>query len=727
MTPKNGNRRTTYRSCNLCEAICGLTIDHDDTTVFAIRGDPEDPLSQGYICPKAVALQDLYTDPDRLRTPVLRTESGFVPISWDDAYDHIERELWRVRSTHGNDAVAMYLGNPTVHNYGAMLFAPPLLKALRTKNRFSATSVDQLPHHFASHHMFGHGLCIPVPDIDRTQVMLILGANPVVSNGSLMTAPGVKRRLKAIQQRGGQVVVVDPKRTQTAALADEHITIRPGTDALFLAALLHVVLETKDVSHTLGPLFKNVAALKSSVATLTPTLTATHTGVPAETTRRTAMALVQATSAVVYGRMGVSTQANGGLCHWLINALNIVTGNLDRPGGQMFPDPAVPIVSKRGTLGKSGRWHSAVRQLPEFEGELPVSAMAEDMLTTGPKQIRALITNAGNPVLSTPNGTQLERALDGLDFYVAIDIYVNETTRHANIILPPTAGLETDHYDLVFNAFAVRNVAKYSPATLKPAKDARHDYQIFKELARRMTPRARGIRPRLNASIRRATAAWSTPQRLINLGLMLGPYGASKNPTNGLTLRRLKQAAHGVDLGPLTPRLPGVLRTRDQTVNVAPDVFVQRLAEVVSGLNEPVHAPGTLALIGRRDLRDNNSWMHNTDRLMRGKTRCTLQMNPVDAKRLALRNGDDVTVRSRVGAIVLPLEVSDALMPGVVSIPHGYGHHRRGTDLNVAIQHAGVSINDVQDDQIIDPLTGNAAFSGQRVTVTLAAENSDDR
>ena len=542
MTLKNGTRRTTFRSCNLCEAICGLTIDHDDTTVFSIRGDPDDPLSQGYLCPKAVALQDLYADPDRLRTPVLRTDSGFVPISWDDAFDRIERELWKVRDTHGNDAVAVYLGNPTVHNYGAMLFAPKLIKALRTKNRFSATSVDQLPHHFAAHHMFGHGLCIPVPDIDRTHFMLILGANPVVSNGSLMTAPGVKRRLQAIQQRGGQVVVVDPKRTQTAALADEHIAIRPGTGALFLASLLHVVLEVVDLSQTLGPLFKNVSMLKSCVSALTPEFTATHTGVPAETTRQTAVALAEATSAVVYGRMGVSTQANGGLCHWLINVLNSVTGNLDRPGGHMFPAPAVSVVSQRGTLGKSGRWHSAVRQLPEFEGELPVSALAEDMLTTGPKQIRAFITNAGNPVLSTPNGRQLDRALEGLDFFVAIDIYVNETTRHANIILPPTAGLETDHYDLVFNTFAVRNVAKYSPAALKPAAGARHDYQIFKELTRRMTRRASGIGPRLKGSVRRAAEAWTTPQRLLNIGLMQGPYGASKKPKSGLTLRRLKRA-----------------------------------------------------------------------------------------------------------------------------------------------------------------------------------------
>ena len=480
---------TAYRSCNLCEAICGLVIEHDGNQVVSIKGDPDDPLSRGHICPKAIALQDVHTDPDRLRTPMKRTSSGFEPISWDEAFDLAEQKLTQIREQHGNDAVALYLGNPTVHHWGALLFQSFLKKALQTKNQFAATSVDQLPHHLAASLMFGHALRIPIPDIDRTQFMLILGANPAASNGSLMTAPDVKNRIKAIRKRGGKVFLLDPRKTESAKIVDQHFFINPATDVYFLAALLNRILTSNSIDLGDNAEFtKNIDQLRAAVAPFSLEIATQKTGVDADTIAMLADEFVAAESAVVYGRMGVSTQASGSLCHWLMNAINLVTGNLDRPGGQMFATPAVSLVGGSGTTEEFGRWKSRVRGLPEFEGDLPVSVLNEEITTPGDGQIRALITNAGNPVLSTPNGGTLDSAIESLDFYVAIDVYINETTRHADLILPPPTGLEVNHYDFVFNALAVHDVAKYSPQTFKPAEGSKYDWEIMRELAVRLWP-----------------------------------------------------------------------------------------------------------------------------------------------------------------------------------------------------------------------------------------------
>ena len=454
--------QTSFRSCNLCEAICGLTIEHDGKQVVSIKGDKDDPLSRGHICPKAIALQDIHADPDRLKTPVRRTENGFEPISWEDAFDLVESKLTQIREQHGDDSVALYLGNPTVHNSGALLFQKYLKRSLNTRNRFAATSVDQLPHHLAASLMFGHGLMIPIPDIDNTDSMLMLGANPAASNGSLMTAPDVKNRLKAITKRDGKVVLVDPRRTESAKLVTDHHFIRPGTDAFLLAAILNRLFQNDAVNlGRLNSFTKGVEQLKNAFAEFTAQNVSQITGMDSATIENIADEFATAKRAVAYGRMGVSTQPHGGLCHWLINAINLVTGNLDRTGGQMFAKPAVSLVGKSGTTHEFGRWKSRVRGLPEFEGDLPVAVLAEEILTPGKGQIKALVTSSGNPVLSTPNGVQLEQALEQLDFYVAHDIYINETTRHADLILPSPSGLETDHYDFVFLAIAVCNVAKY--------------------------------------------------------------------------------------------------------------------------------------------------------------------------------------------------------------------------------------------------------------------------
>lgn len=716
-------RQTHYRTCNLCEAMCGLAITYQDTQILSIRGDKADHFSRGHICPKATALEDIYHDPDRLKRPVRRTADGWEEISWDDAFSQVVENINRIQADHGRNAIGIYLGNPNVHNLGSILYNIPLIRSLRTKNRFSATSVDQLPHHVAADLMFGHQLLLPIPDVDRTQFMLIMGANPVASNGSLMSAPGISKRLKAIQKRGGRVVVIDPRRSETAVLADEHLFIKPGGDALFLLAVIHTIFrEGLANPGPLAEITEGFADLERIAADFSPAVVAPKINMTAAAMQRLARAFAQAESAVCYGRIGLSTQPFGGLCQWLINALNILTGNLDRPGGAMFTTPAfdvVAITSMGGQSGRFGKYKTRVRKLPGFGGEYPVAALAEEILTPGDGQIRGVVTVAGNPVLSTPNGQQLDKALAQLDFMVSLDIYINETSRHAHIILPSTTGLETEQYDVVFHALAVRNTAKYSPALFAPAEGARHDWQIAQELRNRLEG---------STAVDRTTPAGKfdfqkrlPPHKILDLALRFGPYGAygvnrAQLEGEGLTLATLKRAVHGVDLGPLQPSLKGRLSGK---IKLAPAPFVADVDRLqTTWFQENGQSPTTLSLIGRRQLRSNNSWMHNYPRLMKGDDRCTLLMHPDDAAQRRLREGQLVQVSSRVGQIELPVVISDEMMPGVVSMPHGWGHNKPGTRLRVAEAHAGASINDLTDDQVIDELTGNAAFSGVPVEVT---------
>jgi len=653
-----------------------------------------------------------------------RTGHEWHEIGWDEALDEAATKLKAVQAAHGRDAVAAYLGNPTVHSSGAMLFAPDLMRALRTRNRFSATSVDQLPHHVAAMLMFGHALLIPIPDIDHTDHLLMLGANPAASNGSLMSAPGVLDRLKAIRARGGRVVLIDPRRTETAAHVDAHHFIRPGTDALLLLALIHVVFEDRQVrTQPHDAYLTGLDALRDVATRFTPERVAPATGVDADTIRTIARDFAAAPTAVAYGRVGVSMQEFGGLACWLITALNVITGRLDTRGGAMFTTPAIDILKadQRSADGvRFGRWTSRVRGLPEFAGELPVSALAEEIETPGTGQVRALVTHAGNPVLSTPNGARLERALASLDFYVAIDFYRNETTRHANLILPPTFALERDHYDLVFHTLAVRNTAKYSPPLFPRPDHARHDWEILNALTHRM----RGtVQSRAKALMLQAL----TPRRMLDIGLRQGPYGGGLRPfARGLTMRTLEQRPHGIDLGPLQPSLPARLRTADRRLHLAPAPLLADVLRLEAMLDATRGEPdgSALHLIGRRSLRSNNSWMHNSERLVRGRNRCTLQMHPDDAMERGISHGDDVRVTSRTGSVIAPLEITDEVMRGVVSLPHGWGHGRTGVQLSVASRHPGVSINDLTDDQRIDTFTGNAGFSGVPVQVTPAAAST---
>ena len=714
MPPVSQSRH--LRTCTLCEAMCGIVVTTKGARVTDIRGDPDDPFSRGHICPKAVALQDVHDDPDRLRRPLRRVGHDWIEIGWDDALNEAAARLKAIQTAHGRDAVATYSGNPTVHSLGAMLFAPDLMRALRTKNRFSATSVDQLPHHVAALLMFGHALLIPIPDIDHTGHLLMFGANPAASNGSLMTAPGVMDRVRGIRERGGTVVLIDPRRTETAGLVDAHHFIRPGTDALLLLALLHVIIAEDSVRvERYAAYLDGLDAIRDVAQRFPPERVAAQTGIDAGTIRSIAREFAAASSAVAYGRVGVSMQEFGGVACWLLSVLNVITGRLDVSGGAMFTTPAIDILKADQRSGDSvrfGRWKSRVRGLPEFAGELPVAALAEEIETPGAGQVRALVTHAGNPVLSTPNGRRLERAIAGLDYYVAIDFYLNETTRHAHLILPPTFALERDHYDLVFHTLAVRNTAKYSRPIFSRPADARHDWEILNGLTWRLhgTFRARA---------KAAALAQLKPRGMLDIGLRQGPYGAGFWPFGrGLRMEKLEANPHGVDLGPLQPSLPQRLRTADRRLHLAPQRFLSDVARVEASLDGSRLAAGDLSLIGRRALRSNNSWMHNSERLVRGRNRCTLQMHPSDAKACAVTDGDDVCITSRVGSVVAPVEVTNTVMPGVVSLPHGWGHGRPGTRLTTANTHAGVSINDLTDDQRLDTLTGNAGFSGVPVRVT---------
>lgn len=697
--------------CNLCEAICGLEITLEDGRVTGIRGNPADPLSRGHICPKGTALADIHADPDRLRRPVRRAGDSWEEIGWDQALDLVADGLARAINDHGRDALAIYLGNPNAHSLGSLTHGTAMLKSFRTRNKFSATSVDQLPHQLVAHLMYGHQLFLPIPDIDRTSYFLVIGANPMASNGSLMTAPDFPARLRALDARGGRMVVIDPRRTETAKAAHEHHFVRPGTDAHLLLAMLHVLYD-EELTRPPGYV-EGLDRVREVVRPFTPERAAEVTGLPAEDIRRITRELAAADGAAAYGRVGVSTHPFGTVCQWAIQLLNLLTGNLDRVGGVLFTSPAIDAVGT-GLIGRGhhGLWHSRVRGLPESGGELPVAALREEIETPGEGQVRALLTLAGNPVSSTPDGDRLDGALGGLDFMAAVDIYVNETTRHADVILPPTTALERDHYDLVFHLLAVRDTARFTPAVLPADAGSMHDWQIYREIVRRTQQRLNNRLPLRKRLLLRARLAVS-PTRQIALLLRRG--------SSGVTMRDLRRHPEGVDLGPLRAgQLPGRLPRPERRVDAAPELVLadlERLATV------PSPEPGGLVLIGRRHQRDCNSWMHNTSRLTKGRPRHELLMHPDDLAGRGIVDGALVEVSSRVGTVEVEVRATDDVMPGVVSLPHGYGHRREGVRLEQAVDLPGVSINDLTDPELLD-VSGNAAFNGVPVEVRVSDRTS---
>ncbi|MEE3328152.1 MAG: molybdopterin-dependent oxidoreductase [Myxococcota bacterium] len=731
-----------YRTCPLCEATCGLEIHVRGEEVTKIRGDKNHVFSRGFVCPKGVSLHELHADPDRLRKPMIKRGGVHVEVEWEEAYAEIERRLLPIIEESGRNAVAIYLGNPNAHNLAGSLYLRFLIKALGTRNIFSASTVDQMPRHVSSGLMYGSPNSIAVPDLDHTKLLLLLGTNPFESNGSLCTAPDFPGRMREIQKRGGRIIVVDPRRTRTAQAADEHLPIRPGSDALLLVSMIHVILEEEwhDLGRV-GAFLDGLEEVRLAVAPFTPERVAERCGIPAEKIRSLAAEISKAESTAIHGRIGVHTGHFGTLTSWASDILSIITGNLDQPGGAMFPRAAHSRAQTRagGRGFKTGRWKSRVRKLAEVMGEFPVSTLIDEITTPGEGQIRALVTVAGNPVLSTPDARNLDGALGDLDFMVSVDIYCNETTRHADVILPPPSPLERSHYDISFTNLSVRNFAHYSAPTFKT--DAPSEADILAKLSLILGHRGihsdpsemdemllRGVleghltneeSPLFGQTSEDLLPHFENragPDALLDLMIRTGPYGDGfgQNP-EGLSIEKLESNPHGVDLGPLTERLPEMLSTPSGRIEMAPREIMEDFDRLDIMLEDS--DSDQLVLIGRRDIRSNNSWMHNLKGLLSGRDRCSLHINPVDAEKHSLQEGDAARIASRAGNVTVTVHITEDLIPGVVSLPHGWGHGVHGTRMQVAHDHAGINSNILTDRLAMDPISGNAVLNGIPVDI----------
>ena len=748
------SERIAFRTCPLCEAGCGLAVTVRDNEVTHIRGDMQDVFSKGYICPKGSTLKQLHNDPDRLHVPLIKRNGVHVEATWAQAWAAIDAGITGVIAKHGRESIATYLGNPGAHGLSSLTFNRVLLQSIGSRQRYSASTVDQLPKQVSSGLMFGSASTVPVPDLDRTQYLLVLGANPYVSNGSLCTAPDFPGRLEAMQARGGKLVVVDPRKSRTAQQADEWIAIRPGTDALLLAAIAQTLATDglEVLSQRLGRYLNGLDEVVLALQPFTPEAVAVTTGIDAQTIRRLARELRDASSSAVYGRIGTTTTAFGTTASWLVDVVNIFTGNLDRVGGAMLPLPVAGSGNTSGAGGKgkgfrTGRGHSRVRKYPEALGEYPAAAMAEEITTPGEGQVRALIVVGGNPILSTPNGEQLAKSFAELEFMLSVDIYLNETSRFADVILPVPSPLQRSHYDLALLTFAVRNVANYSQAVLPLGADEPDEWEILAKIS--------AIAAGLGADVQASTIDDSQimglveskikdsssnifgrdseelinelsisgrrgPDRMLDFLLRTGPYGDGFGSVkDGLTLDKLIAAPHGIDFGALEPRLPDVLRTQSGKIELAPPQLIADLERLLKFCQTDILDQNTnqLMLVGRRDLRSNNSWMHNIEVLVKGKPRCTLQIHPDDATRLGVTPGSTVRITSRVGSVDAPVEITESIRGGVVSLPHGWGHTMSGTNIKIASLRAGVNSNLLTDQEVLDPLSGTSALNGIPVEV----------
>ncbi|WP_406166892.1 molybdopterin oxidoreductase family protein [Streptomyces canus] len=739
--------RTALRICPLCEATCGLTLTVEGTRVTGARGDRDDVFSKGFICPKGASFGAVDGDPDRLRTPLVRRDGELREATWEEAFDAVAAGIRGVVDRYGANSVGVVLGNPNVHTMAGALYPPVLLAGLGTRSVFTASTVDQMPKHVSSGLLYGDANAIPVPDLDHTDHLLLIGANPLESNGSLCTAPDFPGKLKALKARGGTLTVIDPRRTRTAKLADRHIAIRPGVDALLLAAMAYVLFEEGLVdTGELTSHLQGLDELREAVQDFTPEAVADACDVDAGVTRALARELAAAPTAAVYGRIGSCTVPHGTLASWLVDVLNILTGNLDRPGGALFPQAATDRTPRPAGPSHGfalARWHSRVSRHPEAKGELPLSALAEeiDTATAEGEPVRALIAVAANPVLSAPDGDRLDKALGALDFMVSVDPYLNETSRHAHVVLPPPPPSQSPHHDFAFNTLAVRNQVRYTrPAVpLEPGRMAEteilarlilaatgmhgadpsavDDLVIGQSLGKAVKDAHSPVHGREPGELTAALVGDTGPERRLDMMLRLGPYGDGFGVRpDGLSLTKLLAHPHGIDLGPLRSRLPQPLKTRSGKVELLPRPLADDLPRLREALR---HKADGLVLVGRRHLRSNNSWMHNVPALTGGTNRCTLHIHPEDAERLGLKDGAAVRVKGAGGEVVTEAEVTDGVRPGVVSLPHGWGHNRPGTRLSHALKDPGVNVNQILDGSLLDPLSGNAVLNG--VPVKLAA------
>ena len=719
--------RTVHRTCTLCEATCGLTFEVEGDRILSVRPDEEDVFSQGFICPKGVAIAEIHHDPDRLRTPMRRSADGtFEPISWEEAFELAATKLNAIRKAHGNDAVAVYIGNPVVHNHGAALVRGGLLKTLGTRNSFSAGSQDTSPRLVASYHVFGASWAVPIPDLERTDYFLCIGANPYVSNGSFLTAPNVRERIRGIRSRGGKVIVVDPRRTETAREADEHLAILPGGDAAFLLSLVQVLVEEGRVDRER---IRRVATgwdeIEPLLADFTPERAEPMTGLEPATVRRIALAFADAKAPVAYSRIGVCNNRFGTLASFATDLVNLATDRLGKPGGSMFPTPSMDLVALSRLIGADGyaRWKSRVRGLPETIGDLPSACMAEEMETPGEGQVRALVTFAGNPVLSVPNGLRLEKAIESLEFMISVDLYVNETTRHADLILPPAWALSEEHWDALFPSFAIRNVARVSPPLFERKAGELADWEILAELAYRLGGGPTGMKPVdafLRLTRRLGIYEWN-PDKTAEMVVRIGPHGDRFLPwSKGLNRKKLMAAPHGIDLGELQPGFERRVLHKDKKLHLAEAVIVAAIRELSAEIVRRKE-DDSLLLVGRRELRTCNSWMHNAPSMVAGRERCVLYVHPEDAARASVRDGELAILESRVHRGPVKVRLTDDMRPGVVSLPHGWGHAASAPWQRVAGSHPGVSANDWTDDGIVESIAGQSILNGVPVRLFKSA------
>ena len=737
---------TALRICPLCEATCGMVLTIDDGRVTAARGDREDVFSHGFICPKGASFPELDNDPDRLQVPLVRRDGELVEATWDEALSAAVEGLQRV-AADPSAGVGVYVGNPNAHTIAGGLYAPQLIRALKTKLVFSASTLDQMPKQVACGYLFGNPFAFTVPDLDRTDHLVIIGANPMVSNGSVTTAADFPGKLKELRRRGGRLTVIDPNRTRTAETADRHIAPRPGTDGALLFAVVNVLFDEDLVDPELGGLAEHVNGIeqvRTAALEFPPEAVAEHCGVTAHQIRALARDIAAGPRTAVYGRIGTSTVAFGTITSWLVDVVNLLTGNLDRPGGAMFscsPIGQAPRPPRPGRGFSVGRWHSRVSGHPEVASELPTALLAEEIETPGDGQIRAAVTIAGNPVLSAPDGERLSAALDGLDFMVSIDPYLNETTRHADVILPPPPPSYSPHFDVLLSGLAVRTNARYSPPVFRLPEGRPDEVTILCRLTLGILGLGTNADPELvdqqiiSAVLDKEVADADSPvagrdvgelvgmltagpgyERRLDMMLRLGPFGdAFGAKPDGLTLQRLRDNPHGIDLGPMTSRILEVLRTPSGSVELAPEPIIADIPRLRESVDSPTDG---LLLIGRRHLRSNNSWMHNLPALAGGTNRCTLQIHPDDAARLGIT--DTAVVTGPAGKLEVQVEITDAIRPGVVSLPHGWGHGMPGTRLSVAATQAGVNVNSLFDSSLLEPLSGTSVLNGVPVEVTAA-------
>jgi anaerobic selenocysteine-containing dehydrogenase len=717
--------KTVLRSCNLCEAGCGLEMDVDGDRIVAVRPDEHDPVSHGYVCPKGMAIAEIHHDPDRLRRPVRRDADGtFHEIGWDEAFSLVGERLRAIRSAHGSDAIGVYFGNPLVHNYSGVMTVGALVNAIGTRNRTSASSQDTAPRFAASYYLYGNTAVYPVPDLARTNYFLCIGANPVVSQGSTMVTPNVRATLRAITERSGRIVTVDPRFTETAKLASEHVPIRPGGDAAFLLSFLHVLVQERCIDRdAVDRVATGWSEIEPRLAPFTPERTAALTGIDAATTRRLAREFAAAGAGVVYTRLGTCNNRFGTLATWAGDVVNVVLGRLGAAGGAMFAEPALDAAAFIGLAGMNGhaRWASRVRGLPETGCDLPASVLAEEIETPGEGQIRAMVTIAGNPALSTPNGPRLARALERLEFMVSVDMYVNETTRHADVILPPCWALADDHSEPLTPSGMLHQHVRWCPPVVEKRADERADWEILLRLAEEMGGGPSGMRW-LDAVLR--VAGWFgwrfDPQNQLDLLLRIGPHGDGFLPwRSGLTLKKLKAAERGIAVGPAREGVAHRLHHKDKRVHLVGEPLLRALGELERELDRPGAADEVL-LIGRRDLRSNNSWMHNAPSLVAGRERCVLLVNPEDAARAGIGDSQPAVLENHLHSAAVPVRVTDEVMPGVVSLPHGWGHAASAPWQRVAGAHAGVSANDWTDDQRVESVVGQSIMNGVPVRLRPA-------